>query len=70
MSADPTVAVGFLSYCVNSLEDISNTERSLLREMLMAAQTNSLRAWGTSNQHRADEVWKLFEKIKGRLNAP
>lgn len=57
-------SVVILSYCVNQLEGITDGERSLLRDMLMAAQTGQMREWGNNNAHLMETVRVLFEKIK------
>ncbi len=60
-------AVGLLTWCVNSLEGITDGERGLLREMLTHAQTNTMAMWGAMNIKRMTEVETLFEKIKGLI---
>lgn len=61
---DQIKAVGILTFCVNQLDGITDGERAILREMLMAAQTNTMALWGAMNLHRMEEVRQLFEKIK------
>lgn len=61
---DQIKAVGMLTFCVNQLQGITDGERGLLREMLMAAQTNTMALWGAMNLQRKEEVRNLFEKIK------